>query len=111
MVRSCDKKRGRKLHETNCDGRSQRKPESRTRDRRSDGETLYIQQDTKSLQLKKDHTGDRKKWRLQGSQWLTLPWEGLIQAGRRYILNAGIVHIRGIDLFIPPALTCPDKQC
>jgi len=43
-----------------------------------------IQQDINSLRLKKEQTGDQKKWggRIQVAD---RHWEGLIQAGRRYI--------------------------
>jgi len=48
-----------------------------------------IQQDMKPLGLKKEHTGDQRKWRrrIRGSDLSPLPWEGLIQTGRKHILN------------------------
>ena len=63
MVRSCDEKRERKLHEENCDGRGQRTAQSRTTEEAMG--THVIQQDMKSRRLNKEHrpTADRKKCR------------------------------------------------
>jgi len=56
IVRSCDEKGGRKLHEKNYDGRGQWTPQSRTTE-----EAMGSQQDMKLCRLKKEHAGDRKK--------------------------------------------------
>src|SRR6218665_626580 len=80
MVRSCDEKRGRKLHEKNYDGRGQRTPQSRTTE---EGMGDIIQQDMKSLRLKKEHNADRKKWR--GKIRVTDPSLGGINTSRKEI--------------------------
>jgi len=46
----------------------------RGRQKKQWGDT--IQQDVKFLRLKKEHTGERKKWR-GGSEWLTPPLGGI----------------------------------
>ena len=55
MVRSCDEERGRKLHEKNYDAEVNGR-RSRGRQKKRWGD--IIQQDMKSLRLKKEHTGD-----------------------------------------------------
>ena len=44
-----------------------------------------IQQDMKFLRLKKEHIGNLKEVEKKDPRGWSLPWEGLIQAGRRYI--------------------------
>ena len=53
-----------------------------------------IQQDMKLLQLMKEDTGDRNRWRRRIRVANPLPWEGLIQAWRRYniYINVSLNH-------------------
>ncbi len=74
MVRSCDEKRGRKLHEMNYDVRGQRTPQSRTTE---EAMVDMIQQDApikERTYMVTERSGE------EGSEWPPL-WEGLIQSG------------------------------
>lgn len=70
-------------------------------------------QDKKYLRLKKDDTSDRKKWRRRIREADPLPWEGLIQAGRRYYskyLFILRIYIGYIAPFKKPTQKCPQPS-
>ena len=92
MVQSCDEKRGGKLHEKNSDGRSQQMPQSRMT-KEAMGRHHRLQQDTKPLRLKKEHTGGRKRSGDEGSERLTPPLGGINSSRKEIHADNAIANV------------------
>ena len=87
MVRSCDEKRGRKLHEKNYDSRGQRTPQSRTTEEarcRHNAARYEVSPIKEKNVLVIERNGEER------SEWLTSPLRGINSSLKEiYILSRG----------------------